>query len=389
MSRTAGLGDRRFNRIGLGTNRLTNTPENHDFLRAAVEVGVGLIDSAHLYTGGESEMAIGAALAPFPDDLVVATKGAYYPGSGRPERLRAELEESLERLRTDSIALYYLHRVDPEVPLEESLSVLREFRDAGRIGHVGVSQVTVDQIERARTVVPIAAVQNEYNLSERKYEDVVDFCERENILFVPFFPLRGSHACFARRDRETVRRNPAADHARVAPKALTDHRPDPGDSLVRAFEAEPGRARPRADERRLRQAGRRGNRLKQAGGGIKLRGNSPFRGSASVRSFGQAMPSYLIECYLPLSRRRELSATATRVRRAADAVAAEGAQIRYVGSTFLPGDELCLHLLEAESAEAVSRVSGHARIAFDRVVEAIPVESSKDPGGPACLHGRP
>jgi hypothetical protein len=90
------------------------------------------------------------------------------------------------------------------------------------------------------------------------------------------------------------------------------------------------------------------------------------------------MPSYLIECYLPLSRRRELSATATRVRRAADAVAAEGAQIRYVSSTFLPGDELCLHFLEAESVEAVSRVSGRARIAFDRVVEAIPVESSKD-----------
>jgi pyridoxine 4-dehydrogenase len=189
MSRTAGLGDRRFNRIGLGSNRLTNTPENHDFLKAAVEAGVGLIDTAHLYTGGESERAIGAALAPFPDDLVVATKGAYHPGSGRPERLRAELEESLERLRTDSIALYYLHRVDPEVPLEESLEVLREYHDAGRIRHVGVCEMTVQQIERARAVVPIAAVQNEYNLSERKYEDVVDFCEREGLLFVPFYPL--------------------------------------------------------------------------------------------------------------------------------------------------------------------------------------------------------
>jgi pyridoxine 4-dehydrogenase len=152
---------------------------------------VDFIDTAHLYTGAASERTIGAALGQFPDDIVVATKGGYEPGSGRPERLRAELEESFERLRTDTIALYYLHRVDPEVPLEESLSVLKEYRDAGRIRHVGVSDVTVEQIERARTVVPIAAVQNEYNLAQRKYEDEVDFCESEKILFVPYYPLRG------------------------------------------------------------------------------------------------------------------------------------------------------------------------------------------------------
>jgi pyridoxine 4-dehydrogenase len=190
--RTTSLGDHRVNRIGLGSNRLSDTPENRDFLRRAVEAGVNLIDTAHLYTGGASERAIGAALAPFPDELVVATKGGYHPGGGRPERLRAELEESFDRLRTDNIALCYLHRVDPGVPLEESLSVLREYRDAGRIRHVGISQVSVNEIERARTVVPIAAVQNEYNLSERKYEDVVDFCERQSIAFVPFFPLRGA-----------------------------------------------------------------------------------------------------------------------------------------------------------------------------------------------------
>jgi pyridoxine 4-dehydrogenase len=150
-----------------------------------------LIDTAHVYTRGESERTIGAALAPFPDGVVVATKGGYEPGAGRPERLRAELEESFERLRADAIALYYVHRVDPEVPLEETLSVLREYRDAGRVRHVGLSQVSVDQIDRARRVVPIAAVQNEYNLSHRRYDDVVDFCERESIAFVPFFPLRG------------------------------------------------------------------------------------------------------------------------------------------------------------------------------------------------------
>jgi pyridoxine 4-dehydrogenase len=191
ISRTVSLGGQRVNRIGLGTNRLTDTAENRAFLGAAVDAGVGLIDTAHLYTSGESERAIGAALAPYPDGVVVATKGGYAPGAGRPERLRAELEESFERLRTDTIALYYLHRVDPTVPLTETLRVLKEYRDAGRIRHVGLSQVSVDQIELARTVVPIAAVQNEYNLSERRSDDVVDFCETENIPFVPFFPLRG------------------------------------------------------------------------------------------------------------------------------------------------------------------------------------------------------
>ena len=190
--RTTTIGDHQINRIGLGTNRLTDTSENRNFVTRAVEAGVNFIDTAHLYTGGASEQAIGAALAPFPDDLMVASKAGYHPGSGRPERLRAEVEESFDRLRTETITLYYLHRVDPGVPLEESLSVLREYHDGGRIRHVGVSEVSVDQIERARTVVPIAAVQNEYNLSERKSDGVVDFCERENIAFVPFFPLRGA-----------------------------------------------------------------------------------------------------------------------------------------------------------------------------------------------------
>jgi pyridoxine 4-dehydrogenase len=189
--RTATLGDYELNRIGLGTNRLTDTPENRALLEAAVEGGIGLIDTAHVYTGGDSERTIGAALAPFPDDLVVATKGGYERGSARPERLRAELEESFERLGTETIALYYLHRVDPEVPLEESLGLLREYRDAGRIRNIGVSAVTVDQIRRAQAVVPIAAVQNHYSLSERKYDDVVDLCEGEDITFVPYFPLRG------------------------------------------------------------------------------------------------------------------------------------------------------------------------------------------------------
>ena len=185
------LGDVEVARIGLGTNRLTNTPENVAFVKEAVAAGVGVVDTAHTYTGGESEATIGAALSPVPQGGVVATKGGFRPGEGRPEVLRAQIEESLRRLRTDSIALYYLHRVDPETPLEESLGAIEEYRDSGKIRHVGLSQVGIDQIERARRVVPIVAVQNQYNLSERRYEDVVDYCAGEGIVFVPFFPLRG------------------------------------------------------------------------------------------------------------------------------------------------------------------------------------------------------
>ena len=185
------LGDTEVVRVGLGTNRLRNTPENVAFVKEAVAAGLSHIDTAHTYAGGESEETIGAALSPIPVDCVVATKGGWGAGNGRPEVLRAQIEESLRRLRTDSIALYYLHRVDPETPLEQSLGAIKEYRDSGRIRHVGLSQVEIDQIERAREVVPITAVQNQYNLSERRYEDVVDYCAREGIVFVPFFPLRG------------------------------------------------------------------------------------------------------------------------------------------------------------------------------------------------------
>lgn len=186
------IGTTEVARIGLGTNRLRHTRDNVAFIRAAVEAGVPLIDTAYLYTGGESEETIGAALSPVPPSCIVATKGGYGgAGHGRPEALRREMDESLRRLRTDRIALYYLHRVDPETPIEDSLGAIKEYVDRGRIGYVGISQVDVAQIERARRVVPIAAVQNHYNLSERKYDDVVDYCAAEQIAFVPYFPLQG------------------------------------------------------------------------------------------------------------------------------------------------------------------------------------------------------
>jgi pyridoxine 4-dehydrogenase len=184
------LGDIDVTRIGLGTNRLTKTPDHVAFVRAAVAAGVQMIDTAYSYQGGQSEETIGEALSPIPEGCIVATKGGN-SGGGRPEVLRAELEKSLQRLTTDSIGLYYLHRVDPEIPIEESLGLIKEYRDQGKVRHVGISQVDIGQIKRAREVVPITAVQNHYNLSERKYEEVVDYCAAEGIVFVPFFPLRG------------------------------------------------------------------------------------------------------------------------------------------------------------------------------------------------------
>lgn len=192
MAKSVKLGDIDVARIGLGTNRLTGTQDNFALLRSAVAAGVQMIDTAHSYTGGQSESAIGNALSPFPEGCVVATKGGIGgAGHGRPEVLRAELDQSLRELKTESITLYYLHRVDPETPIEESLGAIKEYRDQGKVRYVGISNVTIDQIERARRVVPIAAVQNHYNLSERKYDDVVDYCAGEGIVFVPFFPLRG------------------------------------------------------------------------------------------------------------------------------------------------------------------------------------------------------
>ena len=186
------LGDTEVTRIGLGTNRLTDTPANIQFVKDAVAAGLDHIDTAHTYAGGASEATIGAALSPLADASVVATKGGFAPGHGRPEVLGAQIEESLRRLRTDSIALYYLHRVDPQTPLEESLGAIKEYRDSGKIRHVGISHVNTEQVERARQVVSIAAVQNHYSLSERTDDDVVDYCAREGIVFVPYFPLRGT-----------------------------------------------------------------------------------------------------------------------------------------------------------------------------------------------------
>src|SRR5213083_231398 len=200
-------GDLTVNRLGFGAMRVTGQgiwgwpPDRKNalkVLRRAVELGVNLIDTADAYGPDTSELLIAEALYRYPKGLVVATKGGLTrPGPGqwvpncRPEHLKQALEGSLKRLRLERIDLYQLHTVDRKVPLEQSLGALKEMQDAGKIRHVGLSNVSTDEIVRARKVLPIVSVQNEYNIEDRKSERVLVYCEKENIGFLPWFPIGG------------------------------------------------------------------------------------------------------------------------------------------------------------------------------------------------------
>jgi aryl-alcohol dehydrogenase-like predicted oxidoreductase len=186
---TIKIGDLAVNRIGLGTNRITDTKSAHQLLKQAVELGVNFIDTAWRYAGGQSETAIGNALAPYSDGLVIATKGGWE--EDRPEDLRGYLEESLRRLKVERVDLYQLHRVNPNVPIEESVGALKRLQEEGKIRHIGLSEVNVEQLQRALKVAPIVSVQNQYNVLVRTYEDLVDYCTEQGIAFIPWFPLGG------------------------------------------------------------------------------------------------------------------------------------------------------------------------------------------------------
>jgi aryl-alcohol dehydrogenase-like predicted oxidoreductase len=200
-------GDLTVNRIGFGAMRITGQgiwgwpPDRANavkLLRRAVELGVNLIDTADAYGPETSELLIAEALYPYPKGLVVATKGGLTrPGPGqwvpdcRPEHLKQAVDGSLKRLRLQRIDVYQLHTVDPKVPLEESVGALKEMNDAGKIRHVALSNVTTDEISRARRIVPIVSVQNRYNIEDRKSENVLAYCEKENLGFLPWFPIGG------------------------------------------------------------------------------------------------------------------------------------------------------------------------------------------------------
>ncbi|MEP7015193.1 MAG: aldo/keto reductase [Verrucomicrobiota bacterium] len=200
-------GDLSVKRLGFGAMRLTGEgvwgwPADREnalkVLRRAVELGVNLIDTADAYGPEVSELLVAEALHPYPAGLVIATKGGLTrpgPGkwvpNGRPEYLTQCVEKSLKRLKLDRIDLYQLHRIDHKVPVEESLGALKKMQDAGKIRHVGLSEVTPKEIERAKKILPIVSVQNEYNIADRKSENTLAYCEKENLGFIPWFPLGG------------------------------------------------------------------------------------------------------------------------------------------------------------------------------------------------------
>jgi aryl-alcohol dehydrogenase-like predicted oxidoreductase len=172
-------------------------PEAIATLRRAIELHVNLMDTAESYGPHVSEELIAEALYPYPQGLVIATKGGYdrsgpheWEVNAHPKRLRDELDGSLRRLRVDRIDLYQLHRIDPKVPEADQFGFLQEAQRQGKIRHIGLSEVSVEQIERARRFFAVASVQNIYNLVDRDWEDVVDYCERERIGFIPWYPLQ-------------------------------------------------------------------------------------------------------------------------------------------------------------------------------------------------------
>ena len=199
-------GDLSVQRLGFGAMRITgkgvwgppaDRPEAIRVLKRAVELGINLIDTAESYGPYVSEELIAEALYPYPKGLVIATKAGFdrtgpdkWQVNCRPERLREGLEGSLKRLRLDRIDLFQLHRIDDKVPEAEQFETLREFQRGGKVRHLGLSEVTIDQIERARRYFNVASVQNKYNLVDREWENVLEYCERENIAFIPWYPLR-------------------------------------------------------------------------------------------------------------------------------------------------------------------------------------------------------
>src|SRR5438874_8149472 len=249
-------GDFTVNRLGFGAMRVTGEgiwgwpPDRQNalkILRRAVELGVNLIDTADAYGPDTSELLIAEALYPYPKGLVVATKGGLTrPGPGqwvpncRPEHLKQAVEGSLKRLRLERIDLYQLHAVDPKVRLEESLGALKEMQDAGKIRQVGLSNVSIEEIVRARKVLPIVSVQNRYNVGDRKTESTLVYCEKERLGFMPWSPVGGNRGLASERGLEEAAKDHGATVYQLALAWLL-HRspvmlPIPGTSSVAHLE---------------------------------------------------------------------------------------------------------------------------------------------------------
>ena len=249
-------GDLPVNRFGFGAMRLTGPgiwgePEDRDeckrVLRRALEVGINLIDTADSYGPEVSERLIAETLYPYPDELVIATKGGLTrpgPGrwvpDGRPEHLRAACEGSLKRLRVDEIDLYQFHRPDPKVPFEESIGALVELKAEGKIRHIGLSNVTSDEVERAQKLTPIVSVQNRYSLIDRTSEPVLEVASLEEMAFIPWNPLEVGELTRAGGVLAEIARRNGATPGQVSLAWLLAHSPAmlpiPGTSKVSHLE---------------------------------------------------------------------------------------------------------------------------------------------------------
>ena len=249
-------GDLEVHRLGFGAMRITgdgiwgppdDPEEAKRLLRRVVEAGVDLIDTADSYGPEVSENLIAEALHPYRDGLVIATKGglrrtgpSQWPRDARPERLKECCEGSLRRLKLDRIELYQLHSPDNRVPLEESMGALKELQDEGKIRHVGVSNVSAEQLERARAVVEVVSVQNRYNLEDRRSDDLLDACEAANIGFIPWFPLATGRLAEPGGPLDRIARAHEATPAQIALAWLLARSPVmlpiPGTSSIAHFE---------------------------------------------------------------------------------------------------------------------------------------------------------
>jgi pyridoxine 4-dehydrogenase len=260
-------------RLGYGAMRITGKgiwgepPDRAEAIRVvrrAVESGINFIDTADSYGPGVSEQIIAEALYPYPDGLVIATKGGFErPGpdrwveNGKPDHLKSACEGSLRRLRLDRIDVYQLHRIDPKVPAEDQIGTLRDLQAQGKIKHIGLSEVSVRQIQHAQTIVPIVSVQNRYSVADRGSEDVLEYCEREGIGFIPWFPLAAGKLAGA---QSSIRRAAARLNATPSQVALAwllarsrVILPIPGTSSVEHLEENVAAAGLKLDEKTMRE----------------------------------------------------------------------------------------------------------------------------------------
>src|SRR6202790_89261 len=262
-------------RLGFGAMRITGKgvwgdPQDHDeairVLRRAVELGINFIDTADSYGPGVSERLIAEALHPYPAGLVIATKAGFdrsgpdqWTMNGRPEHLRKACEGSLQRLKLERIDLYQLHRIDPAVPAEDQLGTLKDLQTQGKIKHIGLSEVSVAQIKHARTIVPIVSVQNKYSVADRAAEDVLEYCERESVGFIPWFPLGAGKLAERGGKLERTAAEMKISSSQLALAWLLWRSPVmlpiPGTSRVAHLEENVAAATVKVDDRKMRELG--------------------------------------------------------------------------------------------------------------------------------------